>query len=159
MAVFITSCRRVFSMVKREFMGIVPLIALIVILSAACGCTELAGVTEHEAVHVTAVLEVTVTDISGNPVAGVPVSFYSAKYTGTSIKENSEFKFSVGYNLHETAGFPPIPETVAMTATIPGDITKTAFITFGDAEAQAGGAGAAVITRTVALQIPYEVRQ
>ena len=158
-------------MVKREFMGIVPLIALIVILSAACGCTELAGVTEHEAVHVTAVLEVTVTDISGNPVAGVPVSFYSAKYTGTSIKENSEFKFSrsteingktsfsVGYNLHETAGFPPIPETVAMTATIPGDITKTAFITFGDAEAQAGGAGAAVITRTVALQIPYEVRQ
>jgi len=28
-----------------------------------------------------------------------------------------------------------------------------------EAEAQAGGAGAAVITRTVILQVPYEVQQ
>jgi hypothetical protein len=157
-------------MVQRGFLVIATAIALIV-LSAACGCTELAEVTENEAVHVTAILEVTVIDKSGDPVANVPVDFYSAKYTGTAVKENSEFRFSrstesngktsfsVGYNLHQTAGYPPVPETVAMTASIPGDISGNAYITYEEAEAQAGGAGAAVITKTVTLQVPYEVQQ
>ena len=158
-------------MVKREALIIAPIIVLIVILSAACGCTDLAGVTENEAIHATAILEVTVIDRSGEPVAGVPVDFYSAKYTGTAMKENSEFRFyrstesngktsfTVGYNLHQGSGYPPVPETVAMTATIPGDIASNAYITYDEAEAQAGGAGAAVITRTVTLQVPYEVQQ
>ncbi len=157
-------------MVQRGFLMIASVIVLI-ILSAACGCTELAGVTENEAVHVTAILEVTVIDKSGDPVANVPVDFYSAKYTGTAIKENSEFRlsratesngktsFSVGYNLHKTAGYPPVPETVAMTASIPGEISGSAGITYDEASAQAGGAGAAVVTKTVTLQVPYEVQQ
>lgn len=157
-------------MVQRGFLVIATAIALIV-LSAACGCTELEGVTENEAVHVTAILEVTVIDKSGDPVANVPVDFYSAKYIGMSIKDNSEFKFyrstesngktsfSVGYNLHKTAGYPPVPDMVAMTASIPGGITGNAMITYEEASAQAGGAGAAVITKTVTLQVPYEVQQ
>jgi len=154
----------------RRFRGIV-LIVCVILLSAACGCTELAGVTDNEAVHVTAILEVTVTDRSGDPVAGVPVDFYSAKYIGTSVRENSEFRFyrstesngktsfTVGYNLRKGSGYPPVPEMVAMTATIPGGIAGNAHITYDDAEARAGGTGAAVVTRAVTLQVPYEVQQ
>lgn len=157
-------------MIGRGFLRVV-LIVCVLLLSASCGCTELAGVTENEAVHVTAILEVKVVDQSGDPVAGVPVDFYSAKYTGTAIKENSEFRFyrstetngktcfSAGYNLHKGSGYPPVPEVVAMTATIPGGIAGNAMITYEEASAQAGGTGAAVITKTVTLQVPYEVQQ
>jgi hypothetical protein len=113
-----------------------------------------------------------VIDNSGDPVANVPVDFYSAKYTGTAVKENSEFRFyrstesngktsfTVGYNLHKGSGYPPVPEMVAMTASIPGGISGNTYITYDEASAQAGGTtGAAVITRTVTLQVPYEVQQ
>jgi hypothetical protein len=163
---FIPSGREGFSMIGREFLGIV-LIVCVLLLSAACGCTELSGVTENEAVHVTAILEVTVIDGSGEPVANVPVDFYSAKYTGTAMKDNSEFRFyrytesngktsfTVGYNLHKGTGYPPVPETVAMTAGIQNPtMASNALITYEEASAQAGGTGAAVITKMVTLKMP-----
>jgi hypothetical protein len=150
------------------------LVCLIGLASAGTlvtGCTELGGVTEGEPIHVTATLEVTVIDSTGKPVAGVPVSFSSCKSTGMSVKEGSDFSFSrstesngkatftVGYNLHPPGiGYPPAPDVVMMSASIPPDISEGAMISYEEAKAQAGGTGEAAITRSITLTIPYAVK-
>ncbi|MCM2465656.1 Ig-like domain-containing protein [Methanoculleus oceani] len=157
-----------------EVSYVVVLVCLCAVLGAGAGvagCTELGGVTEGEAVHVTAMLEVTVIDSAGKPVAGVPVSFHSVKTTGTSVKEGSEFSFSrstesngkttftVGYNLHPPGiGYPPAPDVVMMSVTIPPEISEGAMITYDEAKSRAGGTGTAAITKQVTLQIPYAVK-
>jgi len=98
------------------------------------GCTEINEVTADESVHVTSICEVRVIDKTGNPVAGIPVSFTSIKFTGTMPKDGSEFKlqrstesngktsFPVSYNLREQSlGF-PIQDSVSMSVSIPGNI-------------------------------------
>jgi hypothetical protein len=157
-----------------EVSYIVVLVCLGAVLgtgAGVAGCTELGGVTEGEAIHVTAMLEVTVVDSTGKPVAGVPVSFHSIKTTGTSVKEGSDFSFfrstesngktsfTVGYNLHPPGiGYPPAPDLIMMSVSIPPEISEGAMITYDEAKARAGGTGTAVITKQVTLQIPYAVK-
>jgi len=134
------------------------------------GCTEIDKVTADESVHVTAICEVMVIDKAGNPVPGIPVSFNSIKFTGTALKDGSEFNFqrstesngktsfTVGYNLREqNVGF-PVEDSVSLSASIPGNIAGGAIIGYQEARAQAAGTGTAVITKTITLQIPYEVK-
>ena len=134
------------------------------------GCTEISEVTADESVHVTAICEVRVIDKSGNPVAGIPVSFTSVKFTGTAPKEGSEFNFqrstesngktsfTVGYNLREqNIGF-PVQDAVSMSVSIPGNISGGEIIGYQEALSRAGGTGTAVITKTITLQIPYDVK-
>jgi hypothetical protein len=134
------------------------------------GCTEINEVTADEPVHVTAICEVRVIDKSNTPVAGIPVSFTSVKFTGTSPKEGSEFNFrrstesngktsfTVGYNLREqNLGF-PVQDAVSMSVSIPGEISGGEIIGYQEARSRAGGTGSAVITKTITLQIPYDVK-
>ena len=148
-------------------------ILVIALLGAAvliCGCTEVSELTEDQPVHVTAICEVLVIDKDGNPVSGVPVSFTSVKFTGTAPQDGSEFSFkrstesngktsfTVGYNLRErNIGF-TVEDAVSLSASIPGDISGGAIIGYNEAKSQAGGTGAAVITKTITLQIPYGVK-
>ena len=149
------------------------LILGIALLGAAvliCGCTEIEGLTADESVHVTAICEVSVTDKVGNPVPGVMVSFTSMKFTGTSVKDGSEFNFqqptgangkasfTVGYNLRQQSDGLTIQDSISLSASIPGGIAGSAMIGYGEASNQAGGTGVAVITKTIPLQIPYEVK-
>ena len=145
----------------------------IALLGAAvliCGCTEVSEVTADQPVHVTAICEVLVIDKDGNPVPNVPVTFNSVKFTGTAPQDGSEFNFqrstesngkttfTVGYNLRErNIGF-TVQDAVSLTASIPGGISGGAIIGYQEAKAQAGGTGAAVITKTITLQIPYGVK-
>jgi hypothetical protein len=145
-------------------------IALIGAAVLLCGCTEIAGVTADEPVHVTVNCDVKVIDKTGKPVPGIPVSFTSMKFTGTALKEGSEFNFqrstdadgktsfTVGYNLREQNNGFPVPDAVSLSASIPGDIEGGAVFGYQEAREQAGGTGIAVITRTITLQIPYEVK-
>jgi len=149
------------------------LILGIALLGAAvliCGCTEVSELTEDQPVHVTAICEVRVIDKAGTPVSGVPVSFNSIKFTGSSIQDGSEFNFqrptesngktsfTVGYNLRErNVGF-TVEDAISLSASIPGDINGVAMIGYKEAQSQAGGTGAAVITKTITLQIPYDVK-
>jgi hypothetical protein len=113
---------------------------------------------------------VKVIDKTGKPVAGIPVSFSSVKFTGTAPKEDSEFNFqrstdgdgktsfTVGYNLREqNIGF-PVQDAISLSVSIPGDIADGAVIGYREAVDRAAGTGAAVITRTITLRIPYEVK-
>jgi hypothetical protein len=134
------------------------------------GCTEIDKATTDESVHITAICDVLVIDKAGNPQPGIPVSFTSVKFTGTSPKDGSEFNlqrstesngktsFTVGYNLREqNMGF-PVQDAVSLSASIPGNINGGAVIGYQEARAQAAGTGTAVITKTITLQIPYEVK-
>lgn len=156
-------------MQKSSYCILILGIALLAATVLICGCTEIEGLTADEPVHVTAICEVTVIDKTGNPVPDTPVSFTSMKFTGTAPKEGSEFNFqqptgangkatfSVGYNLRKQGdGF--VQDAVSMSASIPGDIVGSATIGYGEASDQAAGTGVAVITKTITLQIPYEVK-
>ena len=145
-------------------------IALIGAAVLICGCTEVSELTEDQPVHVTAICEVLVIDKDGNPVSGVPVSFTSVKFTGTAPQDGSEFNFqrstesngktsfTVGYNLRErNIGF-NVQDAISLSASIPGDISGGAIIGYQEAKSRAGGTGAAVITKTITLQIPYGVK-
>jgi len=92
------------------------------------------------------------------------------KFTGTSPQDGSEFNFyrstetngktsfTVGYNLRErNIGF-PVQDAVSMSVSIPGEISGGAFIGYQEAKNRAAGTGAAVITKTITLQIPYGVK-
>ncbi|HDQ07758.1 MAG TPA: hypothetical protein ENN44_03130 [Methanoculleus sp.] len=98
------------------------------------------------------------------------MSFNSMKFTGTSPQDGSEFNFyrstetngktsfTVGYNLRErNIGF-PVQDAVSMSVSIPGEISGGAFIGYQEAKNRAAGTGAAVITKTITLQIPYGVK-
>jgi hypothetical protein len=145
-------------------------IALIGAAALFSGCTEIEGVTSDEPVHVTAICEVTVIDSTGKAVPNIPVSFTSMKFTGTAVKDGSEFNFqrstdadgktsfTVGYNLGvRNTGF-TIEDSVSMSASIPGNIVGTALIGYQEAADRAGGSGTAVVTKTITLRIPYEVK-
>jgi hypothetical protein len=145
-------------------------IALVGAAALFSGCTEVEGVTSDEPVHVTAICEVTVLDSTGKPVPNIPVSFTSMKFTGTAAKDGSKFNFqrptesngrtsfTVGYNLGvRNTGF-TIEDSVSMSASIPGNIAGSAQIGYQEAANQAGGTGSAVVTKTITLRIPYEVK-
>ncbi len=145
-------------------------IALLGAAVLVCGCTEITEATEDQPVHVTAICEVLVIDKDGTPVSNVPVTFNSVKFTGTAPQDGSEFNFqrsteangkttfTVGYNLRErNIGF-TVEDAISLSASIPGNINGGAIIGYNEAKSQAGGTGAAVITKTITLQIPYGVK-
>lgn len=147
-----------------------PLFILgIALLGAAvliCGCTEVTEVTSGEPVHVTAICEALVIDKNGNPVPDVPVSFHMVKYTGTAMKEGSEFStirytdnygkasFTAGYNLHKQQIGLPVSDYILISVSLAGVVDAATHITYDEAASQAGGTGAAVITRSVTLTQP-----
>ncbi|WP_319642018.1 hypothetical protein [Methanovulcanius yangii] len=131
-----------------------------------CGCTEVTEVTSGEPVHVTAICEALVIDQNGNPVPDVPIYFQMVKYTGTAMKEGSEFStrrytdsygkasFTAGYNLHKQQIGLPVSDYILISVSLAGIVDAATSITYDEAASQAGGTGATVITRSVTLTQP-----